>query len=183
MSRRFASMLTSLTRRYRRSDRGAAAAEFAIMLPLLVLPLLNAVDFGVYAYDRMETGHAAQSAAQAAWADCAANDKVPATAGTNTCTLWTGGDEANIAHGTTLGTAVSVSNSEGFYCLKGTTLVSVGTFPTTEPSDCSGVVKGSTDTPGDYVFVTATFSFKPIFEGVSFLGPRTITEEARMRLN
>jgi hypothetical protein len=55
------------------------------------------------------------------------------------------------------------------------------------PGNCSSVNAGSTIEPGDYVFVTVTYKFKPLFKGfsvVSLLGGAnvTITQKAYTRL-
>src|SRR5258706_12323018 len=57
-------------RRYCREQRGAAAVEFAMVLTLLTVPVLNVVDLAFYAWDRMQLDNAAQVGAQAAWATC-----------------------------------------------------------------------------------------------------------------
>ena len=68
-------------RAYWGGRRGAAAAEFAIVLTVLVFPLLNVIDFGMYIFVGMEVNEAAQSTAQAALATCtyANPPNVPAT--------------------------------------------------------------------------------------------------------
>src|SRR5579863_6244611 len=89
-------------RSFRRNERGAAAVEFAVILSLLVIPLLNAIDLGVYAFDYMEVRHAAQSAAQSVWAGCSPNQLVPAAL---SCPNYTNA-AVNTAYGTPLQTNV-----------------------------------------------------------------------------
>jgi uncharacterized membrane protein len=181
--------LISAWRRYRRSSRGAAAAEFAIMLPLLTIPVLNAIDLGVYAYDRMELNLAAQVAAQQAWVLCAVNGKVPATVTVNgkaNCPGF-GAAETLAAQSMTLGSSVTITSTvENYYCLNGSNqLVVVGPVTSPEPADCTSANPKSTDAPGDYVLVTASYSYSPLFAQVSVASKLTtpITQTAWMRLN
>jgi Flp pilus assembly protein TadG len=45
-------------------ERGAAAVEFALVLPLLVILLLGIIDFGLYYYNDLQLTHAARDAAR-----------------------------------------------------------------------------------------------------------------------
>ncbi len=56
--------IARVVRRLARADRGAAAAEFAIVVTILVYMLLNVVDLGMYVYARMQVENAAQAAAE-----------------------------------------------------------------------------------------------------------------------
>jgi Flp pilus assembly protein TadG len=47
-----------------RSDKGAAAVEFAIVLPILVIMLLGIIDFGLYFYNDLQITHATRNAAR-----------------------------------------------------------------------------------------------------------------------
>ena len=62
IERRNPAGLLAAARAYLRCRAGAAAAEFALILTLLVIPLLNAFDIGVYVYQRMQLDNAAQVA-------------------------------------------------------------------------------------------------------------------------
>src|SRR5581483_8750661 len=77
------SRLRPACRAYITNAAGAAAAEFALILTLLTIPLLNVFDIGVYVYDRMQLDNAAQVAVQTAWAQCAPSGDVPATVNNN----------------------------------------------------------------------------------------------------
>lgn len=193
--------------RYKSDRRGAAAAEFAIILTVLVIPLLNAIDCGVYAYDYMELRHAAQVAAQAAWATCSSpNQQLPA--GLACSGLSTAAQQ--VADGTPLGTNAVVSfgasactssgcsvsflpastplvgytsPGEGFACLnKSGALVTTST----QPPNVDEVTAGSTDgcTAHDYIVVKATDpSFAPIFSSASLIPFSTPTALVMMRLD
>ena len=173
-------------RRFHHEQRGAAAVEFAIVITLLTVPVLNVVDLAQYAWDRMQVDNAAQMAVQAAWGTCKLASNLPATP--NSYANCTGMPAAvtTAAQSTSLGTLVTVSaTTEGYYCVKTSTsaIVAVGTFPGTKPSDCSSVGLAS-DVPGDYVLITTSYTYSPIFPAVSIASGLTtpITRVAWMRL-
>lgn len=166
-------------RRYWVSQSGAAAAEFALVLLLLTLPVLNVIDIGLYVFKRMELDNAAQVAVQAAWATCAINGYVPATVNSNCPNLSSAMSTA--LRSTALGTDVSITSTSEQYCCPGTTSPSCqGSVATTTPSACS-----SGDKPGDYIFITASYSYAPLFPDVSVASLLTtpIIRQAWMRLS
>jgi len=57
------SKLTSASSRKDR-QRGAAAVEFALVLPILIVILLGIIDFGLYFYNDLQLTHAARDAAR-----------------------------------------------------------------------------------------------------------------------
>ena len=175
----------SRLRSCRGDQRGAAGVEFALVLTVLVIPLLNATDLGIYVYDAMELNGAAQAAAEAALLTCGGNANAAAQLpATTTCSGLSAAVTA-AAHSTSLGSSASVtSTSENYYCVNSSgALVTVGTL-SSPPADCSGVVAGSTDVPGDYVLITTSFAYAPLFTVVSLgsLLPTPITRTAWMRL-
>jgi len=180
-----------LVRAYWAQSRGAAAAEFAFVLMVVVFPLLNVVDFGMYIYQGMELNEAAQVAAQAALATCtyggppnySGPPQLPATV---VCTGLSSA-ETTAAQSTSLGSGVTItSTTENYYCTNSSgSLVTVGTFPNSMPADCSSVVTGSKDLPGDYILITVSYNYTPFFTGVSMTSLLTspITRTAWMRLS
>lgn len=48
----------------RRRQRGAAAVEFALILPLLLIMLLGIIDFGLYFFNDLQLTHVARDAAR-----------------------------------------------------------------------------------------------------------------------
>jgi Flp pilus assembly protein TadG len=178
--------LRRILRRFRGEQRGAAAVEFAIVITLLTVPVLNVVDLAQYAWDRMQVDNAAQMAVQAAWGTCKLASNLPATP--NSYANCTGMPAAvtTAAQSTSLGTLVTVSaTTEGYYCVNTSTsaIVAVGTFPGTKPANCS-LVGLSSDVPGDYVLITTSYTYSPIFPAVSIAtGLATpIVRQAWMRL-
>jgi len=169
-----------------RGDRcGAAGVEFALVLTVLLIPLLNATDIGIYVYDAMELNGAAQAAAEAALLTCGGNaTTAPQLPATTTCTGLSAAVTA-AAHSTSQGSSITVtSTSENYYCVNSSgVLVTVGTL-SSPPADCSGVVAGSTDVPGDYVLITTSLTYTPLFTVVSLgsLLPTPIRSTAWMRL-
>lgn len=172
-------------RAYRREGRAAAALEFALIIGLATLPALNIVDLAVYAFDEMQTHNAAEMAAEAAYNDCGTSSYLPAT---SQCTAsnsqWSISFSQAIASGikeSTLGNLVTIaSNSEGWYCATtSNTLVQVASNTQT----CNGYADTNA-TPGDYVLVTAQYTYTPIFQGmtVTSLLPATITKTVWIRM-
>jgi Flp pilus assembly protein TadG len=168
-------------RRYRSEQKGAAAAEFALVLSLLVVPILNVADFAMYAWDRMQVDNAAQVGSQAAWATCVPPTYLPAS----TKCPGIGAAVTTAAQSTSLGTGITVTSiTEDYYCLNNSNvLVTVGTYPGTKPGDCSSVGSAS-DTPGEYVKVTVSYTYTPLFPAVSIASVLTpsVVRTAWMRL-
>jgi Flp pilus assembly protein TadG len=175
-----------------RSRHGAAAAEFAILVPVLTLPLLNIVDLGYYAYQRMQVGNAALAGAEEARSFCNTAAKLPATS--SNCPGF-GVDEAIAINSTSLGSHVALVSGyplEGYYCtlttgalqLVGTT-GTIGNPPAGAP-DCTGVTGASSANavPGDYIQVQVTYTYTSVFPGmtVAALLPGTITQTSWSRL-
>lgn len=164
---------------YLKCRSGAAAAEFALILTLLVVPLLNAFDIGVYVYQRMQLDNAAQVAVQAAWAQCAPSGKVPATIN-NYCPGLSAAMTTAVRT-TPLGSGVTLGALSEKYCCPGAgTVTCQGPVATTTPTNCS-----SGQAPGDYIFVTASYTYSPLYSGISVASLLTspITRTAWMRLS
>lgn len=180
------SLLISEIRRFRVDRRGAAAVEFALVIALLIVPLLNVVDAAFYVYDRMALDNAAQAGAVAALAACGNSASLPAT-NTGKCPELVPAVQA-AAQSTWLGTAVGTPTiTEYFYCAQtgSTTLVPVGNVANnTKPATCAGSGGSANDVPGDYVQVSLSYSFTAIFPGLSIVsGMSPITRSAYMRLS
>ncbi len=178
-----------MMRRDFREARGAAAVEFALWLGILVVPFLNVVDVGFYCYQTMQVREAAQVAAQSAETLCgsATQKAFPASLNcTGLSTLLT-----SAAQTTSLGTRVTVvtastaavHTTEGYYCANATgQLTAVSATGKTNPwpmsatssripdvttLDCKGVNANNDSNPGDYIAVTVTYTYTPLFGAVS----------------
>ncbi len=173
-----------LLRSFRNDDRAVAAVEFSLVASFLVIGLLNAVDVGRYIYQRLNVENAAQAGAQAAWHTCYdTSSMLPAT---QKCSGLNAAITAAI-QSTSLGTAVSLASgspTEGYYCVNSSgTLQAVGSL-SSKPSDCSAA-GNSAASPGDYIQVGLTYSYAPLFPGVSVMsaaGISTITMTSWMRM-
>jgi Flp pilus assembly protein TadG len=165
-----------------RSDRrGVAAIEFAVFASLISIGMLNVTDVAVYVYQRMEVEYATQAGAQAAWHACTVN-QLPATnncAGLNTAVQ-------NAVQSTSLGTHVTLqsgSPSEGYYCVNSSGSLQYMNDVNHKPTDCSAAGSAGVP-PADYITVSTTFAYAPMFPGISVTGTfaTPITRTALMRL-
>jgi hypothetical protein len=183
-----------------RECRASAAAEMALDLPAIAFIVLNITDLVIYAYSRMQVDLAAQEAVGAARAFCntsSSDRELPAQ-------LYCSGVDQTItdaAKNTSLGSAVTLTTTSGiihsneaWYCANTSGQLAPAPTPSqpaggysinsAPPNDCSGVVSGSTIAPGDYISVTANYTYTPVFPGfsVASLLSGTITRTAWMRL-
>lgn len=168
-----------------RSDQqGTSAIEFSFFAGLLSLGLLNMTDVSIYIYQRMEVENATEIGAQAAWKLCDPfKGYVPAT--TNCPGLTT--TVTNAVQSTSLGTKVSLqsgSPAEGYYCVNNSGSLQYVSSVSSKPADCTAAGMPNLQ-PGDYVTVTTTFVYAPLFPGITvarnFATP--ITKTAMMRVD
>jgi Flp pilus assembly protein TadG len=197
----------TLSRSWAGDERGAAAAEFALWAAVLIPIVASATDLGFYVFQRMQVKQAAQMAAQTVWQTCssAANPGNLPAAQTCVSTQNLVAKMTAAAQSTGLGSNVSLGTShEDFDCVDDSgALTNVGTqdgvipvsgsatAPKVNVTTCaSASVSGSSFTgnnaaPGDYVTVSVTYTYTPLFGGASIaalLNP-SITETAWTRLN
>jgi Flp pilus assembly protein TadG len=177
--------------RLRRDERGVAALEFALVGTFLVVGLLNAVDVGYYTYQRMAVENAAQVGAQAAWKNCSdPSTMLPATVNCTTAN----GAAADLSSAITaaiqsssLGTSVTLVSgypAEGYYCINTSGMLQAVGSLSSKPSNCSAA-GNSALSPGDYIQVGVTYTYAPLFPGISVMGASgitAITATAWMRL-
>ena len=169
-----------------RSDhRGASAIEFAIFAGILCFGLLNTADISIYIYKRMQVENASEMSVQAAWKACdPSNSQLPATV--NCPGLTTTITQA--AQSTTLGNNVTIqtgSPAEAYYCLNSSgALQNVGAVSSPPPADCT-VTGLPSQQPADYIQITTTYSYAPLFPGVTVASTFTtpIVKTGMMRLN
>ena len=165
----------------RKKNDGNVIIEFALIAPILVVLIINILDFSMLIWARMQVDYSAQMGAQAAYRTCSTGT-LPAT--TNCVSLTT--VVATAAQATSLGAAVTLVSgypSETYYCVSGTTLQSVGAYSSPpSPFNCSAAGSAST-TPGDYIEVDVTYSYGPTFAGLSLASAQTLTGKSMQRLN
>lgn len=174
--------------RFLGASQGAAATEFAIILSLLTIPMMSVVDLGIYVYQSMQLQNAGQMAAQAAWSACTSG-MTPITSSSKCSGAQT--IMTSAAQTTSLGSAVTItSTTEGFYCVNSTgglsLIGSTGTFgspPATQSSCGTGTWLNGT-TPSDYIAVTVSYTYTPLFGGISVASLLTtpITKTTWMRM-
>lgn len=169
-----------------RDKRGSAAVEMALCFPIFGYVVLNIMDYGVYASAQTQAESAAEAAVGAARNLCNSAALLPATGSLARCGSTLTSQMTAAAQATTLGTAVTIGTpTEGYYCANaGGTLVSVAAINVTPPATCAQVVSGSTSAPGDYISVTASYTYTPSAPGMAIaaLLPTTIQQTAWMRL-
>jgi hypothetical protein len=140
------------------------------------------VDFSLMIWSQMEVENAAEVGAQAAYKTCSGGT-LPAMSGSN-CSNLTSAITTAI-QSTTLSTNVALatgSPSETYYCTNGNALSSVGSYSSKpSPFNCSSIGSAS-ETPGDYIAVNVTYSFTPIFAGLSLAPTKTLVGSAMQRL-
>jgi Flp pilus assembly protein TadG len=165
----------------RADRRGVAAIEFAVFAGFISVGMLNVTDIAVYVYQRMQVEYATQAGAQAAWHTCTLN-QLPAT------TNCSGLDTAvqNAVQSTSLGTRVTLqsgSPSEGYYCVNSSNALQYVSDVSSKPTDCSSVGSPGLQ-PGDYIKISTTFAYAPMFAGITVAGAFTtpIIRTALMRL-
>jgi Flp pilus assembly protein TadG len=166
-----------------RADKGGTAAiEFGLFVGLLSFSLLNTVDVSVYLYQRMQVENATEMAAEAAFKACDLSS-LPATtkcAGLTTAIT-------NAVQSTSLGKKVTLqsgSPSEGYYCVDNNNALQYVSDVSTKPADCTAAGMPSLK-PSDYINISTTFTYKPLFSGVTIAGLLTtpVTSTAWMRLD
>jgi hypothetical protein len=148
---------------------------------------VNVSDTGIYIFKRMQVGNAAQMGAMRALKACDLS-QLPATGYTNgvyNCPNLNAAVTAAIQR-TSLGTSVSLNGSlsEGYYCVSSSNaLISIASVPSPRPINCSTVGMGTLQ-PIDYLSVPVTFSYTPLFGGISvarlFATPINYTAMVRM---
>jgi Flp pilus assembly protein TadG len=165
----------------RRDVRGLASIEFALIAGFLCYALLNVADVSVFLFDRVQVNNATQMGAQAAWATCDLNH-LPAS------TKCPGMNSAitSAVQSTGLGNSITLqsgSPSEGYYCVNTSGALTWVSNVSSPPNNCSSVGSSST-VPADYVVVQTTYTFAPIFPGLSVGGllPTTLTSTSYVRL-
>lgn len=162
--------------------RATAGAEMALVLPIVSVLFLNVADATTYIYSKMQVDLAAQEAVGFARTKCDTPAKLPATV--NCAGLQAAMQSA--AQATSLGADVTLNTATGaWYCSNASSeLIEVAAIGSAPPADCSGVLSGSTAIPGEYLSVTASYTFTPLFAAASVAAnlPSNIQRTAWIRM-
>ncbi len=148
----------------RRSDDGASAVEFALVVPLLLLLLFGIISYGVMLSFRQTLSQAAAEGARAAAVTFVETDKQDA-----------GYDAIDGALDSFGATCVGGSLRKG--------AVTVGTCTVTAPGPCTPAATGV-----ECVTVTLSYDYRdhpivPSFPGVGYVMPSVLTYSAQARVS
>jgi Flp pilus assembly protein TadG len=166
---------------FRADERGVAAIEFGFVATFLTFSVLNVADISIYVYQRMEVENATEMGAAAALKNCT-TAQLPAT---TSCAALNNAVTTAV-QSTSLGTKITLqsgSPSEGYYCLNSSNALQYMSGVSSKPADCSAAGSPSLQ-PADYIQVSTTFAYKPLFPGITVAGTFTtpITKTALMRM-
>lgn len=105
-------------RSQRRDERGAAAVEFALVLPLLLAVLFGTIAYGIVFAQSLSLSNAARQAARAAVINGTTCAQVSALAQDNASTIAMNGTDAtvSISRGTSKATATAACGAGGQPC-------------------------------------------------------------------
>lgn len=175
------------TRSFLRDCRGAIAAETALVSGFLVVLIAQVLDFGWFAYCSVQVRMAAQAAAAESAVVCTQDFMLPATVN---CGSGLKSKMQTAANEVSIGGAITIADAdlkEAYYCPdpdSNNALVKVGEVTDDpKPADCTAVGSPK-DTPGDFVHVTVTYTFTPLFPGLSAISysGNTMKSEGWMRV-
>jgi Flp pilus assembly protein TadG len=180
-ARRLALILAARAGALGADRRGVAAIEFGLFAIFLSLALANVTDASFYIYQRMQAENATEVAAQAAWKTC----DLPMLPATVNCPGLATAVQ-NAVQSTSLGTRVALisgSPSEGYYCVNSSNALQYVSSVSAKPADCTAAGMPSLQ-PGDYIQVQTSFTFVPLFPGLSIAStfPTLINRTSIMRL-
>ena len=165
----------------RQDCRGVAAVEFAFIAGFLSLAVANVSDISIYLYKRMEVENAALVGTMNALKACDPSH-LPATV---YCPGLTAAVTAAI-QSTSLGSAVTLSGgavTEGYYCVNASGALQYVSSMSSKPANCTAAGMPALQ-PADYIVVAVTYSYSPMFAGISVAGlfATPITKTAMVRM-
>lgn len=162
--------------------RGLAGIEFGLICGFLAIAVLNVTDVSVFLYSKLQVNEATQMGAQAAWATCDLNHlpattKCPGMAAAVTTAI----------QSTSLGDSVKLVTgypSDGYYCVNSSGTLQYVSDYSSPPNNCSAAGNSGT-VPGEYVKVQTTYTYAPIFPGITIAAilPSQLTSTAWTRLH
>ena len=137
-----------------REERGAAAVEFTAWMVIILWPLLNVVDLGLYVYQKMQVNNAGQAAVAQVFNNCGQTTVSPILTNCSSTKVTNGANSG--AYSTTLGNSVTVAYKTE--CVGGTLKTGGDPSVTACPSGMS---------TGDYIGVTVSYTYQPLFRNVT----------------
>lgn len=178
-------------RRFLRDCTGAVAAEMALVAGLLIIIIVQLLDYGWMTYNTIQVRMAAQAAAAEAATLCIEEEHLPATVN---CESEVGivlldkmqAAANRVSIGNVDDPTITISAPvEGYYCTdpaNDNALVEVGDL-SNRPADCTAY--SSEAEPGNFIFTTASYQWQPMFPGLSAASAndRTIRAVGWMRLD
>ena len=164
--RGFVQDVTSSRQGVRSGTSGQAVVEYALMVPLLFLLIVNAFNFGSFIYCWLTVADAARAAADYACTD-SNTAGAPAAPTVSAITSLVQHATAGLPNYSSSNPAVTacIYNNGNTYNFLTTAACSYGTSP---PADPEPIASGSTVTYST-VSVDVTYTFTPLFAGSSFL--------------
>jgi len=161
-----------------RDQRGSATVEFALASLFLFGIMLVGLDFGVYAQQSLRLGSAVQQGAVIAF-----NNRAAATVDTGSVGNYitaTAGGSPTMSYQCNGG---SCSGTLTAMCLSA--LAGMGGWPAYTAATTSNGVSSCADgaAPGKYLVIRATRTFKSVVVPDQYLGGKTMTQQAIVRLS
>ena len=151
----------------RAAEDGASAIEFAFVAGILAVLFLGLVDFSMGFWDKMQVANGARAGAEYAVVNGYDHDKVTTAA-----------TDATAAINVTMGTPQA---SEVCGCPDATSGITPQWAPTGSPATCSGTC--TYGSPGTYVTVSTSGTYKPIFPWPGLPSTMTFQSTAIVRIN
>lgn len=173
-----------VSRQLRKDRSGVAAIEFAVLAGFLCLAVSNVTDTGIYLYTHMQVENAALVGTMQALKTCNSSH-VPATTKCASLSSLNAAVTAAV-QSTSLGTAVTLSGgtvTEGYYCVNSSNALQRVSDVSSKPADCTAAGMPALQ-PADYLVVAVTYSYSPLFNGISVGGLFTtpIVKTAMVRM-
>jgi Flp pilus assembly protein TadG len=165
--REFVRAVTGSKRGARSGTSGQAVVEFALMVPLLFLLIVNAFNFGSFIYCWLTVSDATRAAADYACTD-SNTAGAPATPSVSLITSLVQNGTSGLPNYTSSNPAVTVCTYNNGTTTSFNSTSACPTGVTAPPSDPEPVASGST-THYSTVAVDVTYTFTPLLAGSTFL--------------
>ncbi len=156
-----------------RDRRGVAAVEFALIVPVLLILLGGAADFGLIMTARSKLANGVAQGVQYA---------LLTGPGATQAAIRTAVQAGAARSGLAQTVAVAVSGP-ACYCTSGQPVaLSTTSTALSATNTCTGTCPAGTTGPGAYARIVATFSYVPLMPLYSAIGTTTVSEAVTARL-